>query len=202
MEETRTKVDDKHIGVARLYTLSLLGLAEKAGQADDVRDELREIAGLLERDAPFADFVTSPLINPEARASSLDKLFRGRLSDVLLDTLQVMNEKGRLAVLPTMAELYRLEHQSLRGRVDVHVKTPVPLKIKLREKLKRALAELLGKEADLTVEVDDGLIGGMILKVGDLKIDASARSRIEGLRHALHDRVRRELDLSRKAIEV
>jgi F-type H+-transporting ATPase subunit delta len=197
------KVDDKQIGVARIYCRSALELAEEAGPgvADRVKDELDELAKLMQSDAGFADFITSPLIDPEARAASLDKLFRNQLSDVLLDTLQVMNQKGRLEVLPTFVELYKQEHQSLRGKVDVYVTTSVPLKFKLRAKLKETLSKFLGKDPELIEEVDPAMIAGLIVRVDDLKYDASVRRQVAVLRAMLHDRASREIHLSHNAID-
>jgi len=195
------RLDDKHIGVANVYCHAALRLAEEAGQADELLGELVEIATLMQRDEAFADFVTSPLVDPEERAASLEKLFRGHTSDILVDTLQVMNHKGRLAVLPTLVELYRRAHQDLRGKVDVHVTTAVPLKLKLREKLKRTLAERLGKQSELTEEVDESLIGGIVVRVGDMKLDASVKRRIDDLRQIFHDRASHEIHLSRAVIQ-
>ncbi len=194
-------LEDKHIGVARVYCRSVLALAEEAGQTDELLSELGEIAGLMERDATFADFLRSPLIDPDERAASLEKLFRGRASDTLVDTIQVMNKKGRLEILPTLVELFRREHQDLRGKVDVHVTTAVPLKFKLREKLKQALAEWLGKQAEITEAVDESLIGGIVVRVGDMKLDASVKHRVDDLRQVFHDRASREIHLSRAVIE-
>lgn len=195
------RLDDNHIGVAGVYCHAALRLAEEMGQADDLLVELVEIVSLMQRDEAFADFITSPLIDFEERAASLEKLFRGRTSDILVDTLQVMNKKGRLEILPTFAELYRRAHQDLRGKVDVHVTTAVPLKGNLREKLKRVLAGHLGKESELTEVVDESLIGGIIVRVGDMKLDASVASRIDDLRQIFHDRASHEIHLSRAVIQ-
>jgi F-type H+-transporting ATPase subunit delta len=191
------KVDDKVIGVARVYCQALLDLAERQGTADTVLAELGEIAGLAETDAAFAQFIESPLVDPKDREHALETMFRGRASDVLVDALQVMNRKGRLAVLPTMAELFYEEHEALRGRLDVHVASAVQLSEKLRERLRRTIARSSGKEVVLHERLDEGMVGGIVVRIGDRKIDASVRYQIAHLREIFHDRARQHIYESR-----
>ncbi len=193
------KIDDKQIGVARVYGRALLDLAERQGVADTVHDELGEIAELAETDARFARFIESPLVDPEDRERTLEMLFRGRVADVLVDALQIMNRKGRLAILPTMAQLYHEEHETLRGRVEVYVTSAVELAGSTKTRLRKSLAASLGKEVDLVERIDQALIGGLVVQVGDQKYDGSVRRRIENLHDILVERARQEIYKSRAA---
>ena len=102
-----SKVNDKHIAIARVYSRSLLDLAVAQGQAEELRDELLWLAGYMSENADFSHFITSPQIDADDRVASLEKMFRGKLSDLLVDGLQVIHRKGRLDLLPTIAETYR-----------------------------------------------------------------------------------------------
>ena len=191
------KVDDKQIGVARVYCRALLDLAEKQGKADDVLGELGELAKLAESDERFAEFIESPLVDPDDRSKAIEKMFRGRAADVLTDTLQVMNRKGRLAILPTMAELYYEEYEALRGRVDVHVTSAVELTDALRDRLTKTVAQSSGREVVLHEHVDESLIGGIVVRIGDQKYDGSVRHQIGHLREVFHERARQHIYQSR-----
>ena len=192
------KVDDKQIAAARIYSQAMYGLAASRGETEQLLAELQEIAGLIERDEGFATFVSSPLIDTEDRARTLEKLFRGKASDLLVDSLQVIQQKERLALLPTIAETFRVEHQERQKRVDVHIKTASALSDRLRDDLQRAIQERYGKQPELLEEVDETLIGGMVLQVGDEKIDTSVVRQIEKLRFTLHERAAKEIHRSRK----
>ena len=187
------KVNDKELAVARIYSRAMLDLAESKGQADEVLEELRWLADQADQDEGLHHFLSSPMIDPEQRAGSIDKMFRGKLSDLLVDSLQVVNRKGRLALLPTIAETYRQDHRDLRGRVDVHVETAVPLSDTIRESLRATVSSYVGGEPNLHEKVDDSLIGGIVLRIGDQKVDASVKNEVRKYRSLLLDLAEREI---------
>jgi len=193
------KLDDKQIGVARIYCRALLELAEKQGVADAVGAELGEIAELVERDARFDSFIASPLVDPDDRERFLEKVFRGRATDVLVDALQVMSRKGRLAVLPTLAAVYHQEHEALRGRIEAHVVSAVALSDAARERLTKTLTRSTGLTVDLQESVDPSLLGGLIVRVGDRKYDGSVRHKVRVLRSIFDERARQHIYLTRAA---
>jgi F-type H+-transporting ATPase subunit delta len=186
-------LDDKHLAVARVYSLAILDLAEEQGIADQVGEELQELARYVARNPEFADFLGSPLIDAGERQAALEKILRGRASDLLVDALQVVNRKERMILLPAVAETYRQELRDRRGRVDVQVKTPVELPAALREKLRQAVVHFTGREPDLIERVDPTLLGGMVVQVGDDKIDASVASQLKALSEALFERASQEI---------
>ncbi|HPM25443.1 MAG TPA: F0F1 ATP synthase subunit delta, partial [Phycisphaerae bacterium] len=82
---------EKGIDVADVYAAALFALAREQNVLDDVRDELAELVRLVERDRSFAAFIASAAVDDDEREQSLERMFRGRLRDLVLDTLQVMN---------------------------------------------------------------------------------------------------------------
>lgn len=191
------KVDDKQIGVARVYSRSLLELAENQGAADEVLHELGEIAALTESDAQFAGFISSPLIDPGDRSTALENMFRGKASDVLVDALQVMNRKGRLGVLATMAESYREEHAMLRKRLEVYVTSAIELAGEQRERLTKSIAEHSEQEVHLVEQVDPSMVGGIVIRIGDKKYDGSVSRKIRHMREIFLERARQHIYQSR-----
>jgi len=186
-------VEDQQGGVAQIYAEALLALAEERGIADQVLEELGGLADLAARDGAFETFLASPLVEPEARAKTFEKLLRGRASDLLVDALQVVNRKGRLELLPEIANAYRQAHRRLRGRVQVFVASAVPLTDALREKLREAAARYAGKTPELVESVDPQLLGGMVVRVGDERIDSSVKTRLKDLSGALLRRASQEV---------
>lgn len=176
---------DDQLAVARIYSRAMLEIAEKQGEADQLLEELTDLAALLEREPEVAAVLASPLVDVEAKGKLLEKVLRGRASDLLVDSLLVINRKERLDLLPAVAESYRREHRDLRGVADVYVKTAVPLTGALRERLTAAASRFTGLTARLVESVDPALVGGMVLQVGDEKIDASVASRLKALSESL-----------------
>jgi len=187
-----TGINEKHRGVAKVYSDALLQLAEAQDAAEPLGDELRGLAEQIARDEDFRAFLRSPLVAGAHRREALETMFRGRLSDLLVDGLQVMNRKGRVGLLPAIAHTY---HQTLNerlGRVDVQVTTAVPLDPAQRQHIESAVAAGLGKKPVLQESVDETLIGGIVFQIGDRKIDGSVASYLNTLSQALRTRASRE----------
>jgi F-type H+-transporting ATPase subunit delta len=186
-------LNDKYLAVARVYSQAILDLAEQQGIAEQVGEELAEISGFVAENEEFANFLGSPLVDAGERQVAIEKIFRGRASDLLVNALQVVNRKERMVLVQAIAETYRQELRDLRGRVDVLVKTPVALSAVLREQLWRAVAHFTGKQPELHEKVDPALLGGMVVQVGDDKIDASVASKLTAMSAALSRRASQEI---------
>ncbi len=191
------KVDNRDLAVGRLYAEAMLDLAEERGQSDALLEELQDLTGSLDQSPKLEHFLASPLVDEEGRTRVIEDLFRGRASDLLVDSLQVINRKGRLGQLRAIAEAYRRAHRDLRGWVDVKVRTAVPLSAALRTRLADSIAAFSGKKPTLIEKVDPSLIGGMVVEVEGKKIDASVASRLRDLSEALQARATREMHSGR-----
>jgi F-type H+-transporting ATPase subunit delta len=186
-------IDERQLAIARVYAQALLGLADRQREVDEILEQLEQLRSLMEEAPALEDFLGTPLVQEETRKVALEKLFRGQASDLLVDTLQVMNSKGRLGLIQALVVAYREEYEELRGRIDVRVTTAVPLSDSLRQRLRVATSEVTGKEAQLVEEVDQSILGGMILRIGDQKIDTSIAKEIRQLGEQMVERASREL---------
>lgn len=186
-------VDGQQLALGAVYARAILAVAGQRGLADEVLEELAELSALLDRDSAFAEVVANPVIDAEAKSRLFEKALRGRASDLLVDALQVVGRKGRLDLLPAIAEAYRREHRRVRGIVDVQVRSAVPLSDELRARLAEAAARFTGKRPHLIERVDPSLIGGLVVQIGDDKIDSSIASRLKNLGAALRKRGAEEI---------
>jgi F-type H+-transporting ATPase subunit delta len=187
------KVDNRDLAVGRLYAEAMLGLAEEQGTSDALLEELRELVDFLDQNPKVAHFLASQMVDEAGRTRVIEDLFRGNASDLLVDSLQVINRKGRLGQLRAIAESYRTALRDLRGWIDVHVRTAVPIDGALRTRLQDAMAASTGKKPSLIERVDPSLIGGLVVEVEGKKFDASVASRLQDLGDALLARASREV---------
>jgi len=194
-------LNDQDLAIARVYSEAMLRLAQASGEVDTLLAECGDLAALFERDQAFRAFATNPTIDMEPRKVTIEKIFRERYSDLFVDSLQVLNEKGRLALIPALAEAYRLGHEELTGHVQVFVSSATPLTDELRDKVREVANRQTGKQADIVEEIDESLIGGLVLRIGDKKLDASVASRLKTLGNALFDRAAHEIHGGRNYTE-
>lgn len=186
-------LDPQHLAVAGVYAEALLALAAAEGREDALLEELDGMVDLLDRQSDLERFLGSPLADPRQQSALLEKALRGRASDILVDTLQVMRRKGRLQLVRAVASTYRAQWLRLKGRVEVAVTTAVPLTAELRGKLIEAANRATGKTAQILEKVDPALLGGMVVRMGDQKLDRSVATEVARLGAALMARASSEL---------
>ncbi len=187
------RLNQQELAVAGVYARALLALASDRDEADQIESELADLAGLLAANPEFESYLSSPLVDEDGRATALEKAFRERASDLVVNTIQVMNGKGRLGLLRALAEAYRLENEHRRGEVDVEVTTAVELSDELRQRIAVSASRYAGRTARLTENVDPKLLGGLVLKIGDRKIDGSLARQLHDARKGLFERASQEL---------
>jgi F-type H+-transporting ATPase subunit delta len=185
--------DERDREIGRLYAEAILHVAEEKGQAEELLEELNGLIEYLDGNPELDRFLASPMIEAEPREKVIEQAFRGKASDLLLDSLLVVNRKGRLSALRAIVAAYRAELRDLRGWVDVHVRTAVPLTPALRQRLEQTLATSTGRKPTLIEKVDPSVIGGLVVEVQGRKIDASVASRLHDLSAALLARASREI---------
>ena len=186
-EPTNANID----AVARVYAQSLLELAEAAGgdaKIAEIGEELQAVLEIVRGDAMIAEFLRSPIVDRTKRGASLRTVLDGRVSDLLLRFLLVLNGKGRLGRIDDIVAAYEELLNERFGKVEVDVYTvdghldDAQLSL-LSEKIRTRL----GKEPVFHQYADASLIGGLVLRVGDQLIDGSVRGRLRGLRESILD---------------
>lgn len=167
------------------YAQALANLAEQGGQLDAVADELAQIAALLREQPSLHKLLSSPLIGATDRRGTIDRLFKGRVSDVLCRFLQVIARKGRIAQLGGIAAAFDTLVKAKRGIIDVDAYVAAPLDDTARQRVADGIGAALGKTVQLQQHVDDSLIGGLRVRVGDQLIDASVATQLRLIREKL-----------------
>ncbi len=196
MTEARDKAvfDTGQQYLGAVYAKALLGAAEKVGNADAVLDELNSfIDDVLAKVPNFDTSLTSPRIAVEAKTAMLDKALGGKVSVELLNFLKVVARHGRFDCIRAIRQAARQQLNELRGRVEVFLSAAQLPSQQSLELIGSRLKALLGKEIDLQVDVDDELIGGVKLRIGDTVYDASVANRLVRLKDELLSKTGQQL---------
>lgn len=175
--------------LANIYAKSLFDLAEAKGGRDTIESclsELEEILELARANPKFGELLSSRALPSAARTTSLERIFKGRISDLTYYFLQVVNDKDRLAYLPPIAAAFDSIAQAKFGRVEVDVFTVEPLGVDQLAHLRSQLASKLGKDVILHPYVDGHMIGGVKFRIGDQLIDGSIETKIRAMRDQLN----------------
>ncbi len=171
--------------IAEVYARSLLELATERGESDTIDREFAEFAAQLRANPDFKAFVTARVIDADQRRKSLDVMFQGRMSELLLNALHVLNDKGRLEIVGEVQRLYHeltLEQQAI---VEVHVSAAEPLSDVMRTRLQQLMESRTGSTVRLVENVEPRVLGGLIVRVGDQQIDMSVARQLRRFQERL-----------------
>jgi len=175
--------------VARVYAQSLLELAEAAGGDEKIVETSAELIAIMEiirSDEATAEFLRSPIVEQEKRAIAIRRIFEGRISDLILRFILVLNGKGRLGEFGAMAAAYDELVNTRLGRVEVDVYTVEGrLEADQLAVLGEKVKSRFGQDPVFHQYADPSLIGGLVLRVGDQLIDGSVRGQLRRMREEL-----------------
>lgn len=177
--------------IARPYAQAVFELAHEAGELDAWSESLELMRALMESGEVVA-YLGDPAFDDAQRLEFLTGLFDSAGASKLdgkdrqgTNFLKLLIENDRLAVLPEIAAHFDVLRARTENVVDVMVTSASPLSDELRERISQALRDRLGREVKLEAEIDETLIGGAVIKAGDVVIDGSLRARLDGLANAL-----------------
>ena len=167
------------------YARSILELANEANKAQEFGQELAAIGELIRQNPTFAHYLADPGIGAAERTATLDRLFRGKASPLVMNLMGVLNERGRLNLLGAVADAYADLLDAQQGNVEVDVTVARRLDPSQLEQVRQRVSAALGKNAVVHQYVDEDIIGGLVLRVEDRLIDASVRYQLEAMRQRM-----------------
>jgi F-type H+-transporting ATPase subunit delta len=136
-------------------------------------------AASIVADPRVANLLGNPHVTAKRLADLVIDISGGKLGAEWEELVLALAQNGRLAVLPEIATLFDALKDETEGVVDVTVTAATELDAKQQETLSTALARRLKRQVRLHNEVDATLIGGAVIRAGDLVIDGSLRNRLE-----------------------
>lgn len=170
--------------LARPYARAVFDLARASGELAAWTDFLN-IGAAAVRNERLRRLLDDPARTPEGQAELLTSLYPQALSAEQSNLLRLLAHNERLDVLPEVAALYDQLRAAAENTLEVEVTSVEPLDDAATEALAGALRRRLGREVKLVNRTDPEIIGGVVVRAGDLVIDGSARARLERLASAL-----------------
>ena len=170
-------IDKQRLG--EVYASSLIAAAEQQQLSDTVVDELDAIVDQVFEDSPELETtLSSPRVSIDEKETMLDRVFGSRTSELLLTFLKVVGRHGRLDCLRHIRRAARQKFNEMRNRVAVHVTTAAPLSDEQRHSIQDQLQRKMSCDVDLDCAVDESILGGIVIRIGDTVFDSSVSNRL------------------------
>ena len=168
-----------------VYAKALAEAADAQRVLAEVGEELFAFAASWRHEATVRAFFLSSGIHREAKHAAIDRVFRGKASELFTSFLHVLLERQRMALVPEAADAFQKTLDERLGRVRVSLATAAPMPPEAVDAVRARLRASLGKEPVVTHTVRPALVGGAVLRVGDVVADGSVRRRLVELRDRL-----------------
>ncbi|WP_340201147.1 ATP synthase F1 subunit delta [Ascidiimonas sp. W6] len=166
------------------YAKALLSLTQERNLSEKVEKDMHLVFNTIKDNAELQKFLQSPVIKSGIKRSALEEIF----TDINPSTQGLFNaliDNKRIKLLGQVAEKFIILYNELKGKETAVVTTAIPLTKELGEKLLAKVKEITGKQVTLENRIDESIIGGFILRVGDLQYNASLASKLGDLKREL-----------------
>ena len=170
--------------LGQVYARALLGAAADAGVSEQVLEQLGQIDAALQASPQLAACFASPRVDEDEKNRVIDRLFADSVHPILIHLMKVMARRGRLGYLQAVRDAAVEQYDQQHGRVVAEVRTAVPLEEPLRGEVAERLSASLGKQVRLRERVDQTIVGGMVIRIGDTVYDSSVAGRLDKLGRA------------------
>jgi F-type H+-transporting ATPase subunit delta len=166
--------------IARPYAEAIFGRASESGKLEQWSDVLGLLAAIVQ-DERVAAAISNPKLESSQRIALVLDICGKHLDVEGQNLVRLLVRNGRLSVLPEIAKLYEGLKNESQGTLDVQVISAYEMTKDQEDKLAAALKKRLDRDIRVTSEIDSKLIGGVLIRAGDLVIDGSVQGRLQKL---------------------
>lgn len=168
--------------IARNYAEALLTLAQKANDLRGWGSMISAVADAMERDVRVRRFLDSPRVGDEEKNEIIGRALSDSAPRLFVRYLQTLVRHQRQMLIPDIAIEYSALVDALEGRVHAAVTVARPIGDAETQKISGELSRSVGKQVVPEVRIDPGILGGVVVRIGDTVMDGSVRRRLSVLR--------------------
>ena len=168
----------------RRYGQAIFELAQEQGEVGEWGDDMALVAEAFE-DADFNALLKHAGVSSDDKRHAIEAVLGG-VRPMVRNMVNLLAARGLVGAIPEACSEFSDLQDRIQGRQRVEVTTAVPLEPADVERITSFVADLIGREVVVTPQVDESILGGLIIQIGDRLLDGSARSRLNGLREQLN----------------
>lgn len=167
--------------IARVYAQALFEVAKGKARLDEIREQLGLFTDAVDRNRDLTVFFFSPYFSSAEKQDAIRKAIAGAEPE-FINFLELLVEKHRMPVIFRIRRHFDALWARERRQLEVTLTSAVELDREVVERVRREIAEKTDRNIRLHTQVDEGILGGLVLQVGNMVLDASIRNRLERLR--------------------
>jgi F-type H+-transporting ATPase subunit delta len=170
---------------ATRYAKSILELAQEQKVLDEVYDDMKLFTAVVEQNRVFSVMLKNPIIKHDKKRNVLHALFDNRMNKLSLLAFDLITKKNRESILAEVSIELQAQYNALKGLQVADITSTIKLDDDLRKKFNELVEEVSGKKASLNEIIDESIVGGFILNVGDKRLDQSIKTQLHNIKREL-----------------
>lgn len=167
--------------VANRYAKSLIDLAVEQNKLEQIHEDMQGFKSSLES-RELLSMLKSPIINSSKKISAFKAVFGGKIDEMTMSFFNLVMKKGRESALPEITNAFIEQYRAKKNISSAKVITATKLTQEKLEAIKASLSKSGTTTFEIEEEVDESLIGGFVIEMGDKKYDASVKHKLDKLR--------------------
>ncbi len=172
--------------VETVYGDALFELSMEQDKVDVFYDEVRFLIEVLDENKDFMAMMTHPQIPQEEKLKTVDTIFKGKISDEIIGLMRMIVEKGHFSDIRAVFSYFVGRVKEYKNIGVAHVSTPMELTPDEKDRIEKRLLETTDyKSFEMDYKVDEELIGGMVIRIGDRVVDSSIKTKLYNLSREL-----------------
>jgi F-type H+-transporting ATPase subunit delta len=164
------------------YAKAILNLAKDSKEETIVNDDMLFIATTISENDEFEVMLRSPIVKASDKIKVLNALFEGKVNNITLGLFHLLQDNKRIAMLKSIAKQYAIIYDFDKHMQVAKVTTAVALTSDIEKQVLAKIVALTGKKANLENVINPAILGGFILRVGDVQYDASISNYLNELK--------------------
>ena len=164
------------------YAKAILSFALEQQKEVEVNNDMLLVANTIQDSKELQLLLNSPVLKTELKKSALKEIFASKTSALTIGLINLLIDNKRLPILGEVAKKYNVIFDSLKGIEVAKVTTAIPLTEELNQLVLKKVIEITGKQATIESIINPDIIGGFILRVGDIQYDASVANKLQVLK--------------------
>lgn len=171
--------------IANRYAEALFQLSEEENITKEIYSELNDVVDIVKSNKELENVLKSPLISKSEKVELIEKLFSDKINKHLKNFLKILVEKGRINSLKTIETTFKQLLNDKHNIIEGTVISAVPMEEKQIKELEEKLSKKYNKNVTLENKVDESILGGVLVRLGNTQIDGSVKTRLDNIKDQL-----------------
>jgi F-type H+-transporting ATPase subunit delta len=167
------------------YAKSVIELAQEQKSLEKVKEDMLLFTSVINDNRKLEVVLKNPIVPTDKKKAILKSLFEKKVQPLTFKAFELIISKNRESILDEIALEFINEYNTLKGIAVASVTTPYSMDDTQRKEISKIVADITGMKVELEEIIDEALIGGFVLKIGDKQIDESVKSKLAKIQRAL-----------------